>query len=89
MAANEWARKGLFDLLRRMGLDPMEFQSVANKVRQGSPTMEAILQKAFQDADAVIALSHPMTRRRCEKVSARRASPETRGSARNPGRTYC
>jgi predicted nucleotide-binding protein len=56
---NEKARAGLFDLLRRMGLEPMEFQSIANRVRTGSPTMEAILEKAFKDADAVIALFTP------------------------------
>ena len=56
---NERVRAGLFDLLRRIGLYPMEFHSIANRVKLGNPTMEAILQQAFKDADAVVALFTP------------------------------
>lgn len=56
---NELARKGMFDLLRAIGLQPMEWEHARALTGSGSPYIGEILDAAFSAAQAVIVLQTP------------------------------
>lgn len=56
---NERARKGLFDFLRSMGLDPIEWSEAITMTGQGSPYIGGVLDAAFANAQAIVVLQTP------------------------------
>lgn len=53
---NEEARKALFDFLRALGLNPLEWDQAIALTGQGAPSIQEILSAAFQKARALIVL---------------------------------
>lgn len=56
---NEEARKGLFDFLRSIGLDPIEWSEAIRLTGKGSPYIGQVLDAAFGAAQAVVVLQTP------------------------------
>ena len=56
---NEAARDAMFQFLRAVGLDPLEWSEARQRTREGSPYIGDILNVAFRDAHAVIVLLTP------------------------------
>ena len=53
---NEDASKQIFDLLRKVGLDPIEFGQARSVTEKGSPYIGEILDAAFVHAQAIVVL---------------------------------
>lgn len=53
---NEAARLAMVDFLRAVGLDPVEWSQAVASTGVGTPTIDAVLDKAFEDAQAVVVL---------------------------------
>ncbi|OEV27107.1 nucleotide-binding protein [Streptomyces nanshensis] len=56
---NELARKGLFEFLRAIGLDPIEWSEAIQMTGKGSPYIGEVLDTAFASAQAVVVLQTP------------------------------
>jgi len=56
---NEKARRGLFEFLRSLGLDPIEFSEAIRLTGKGAPYIGQILDAAFGAAQAVVVLQTP------------------------------
>jgi predicted nucleotide-binding protein len=56
---NEPARKGLFEFLRSIGLEPIEWQEALAMTGQGLPYIGDVLDAAFGAAKAVVVLQTP------------------------------
>jgi predicted nucleotide-binding protein len=56
---NQQARKGLFDFLRSIGLDPIEWSEAIRLTGKGSPYIGQVLDAAFGAAQAVVVLQTP------------------------------
>lgn len=56
---NEPARKALFELLRALGLDPIEWTEAIRLTGKGSPYIGEVLDAAFGAAQAVVVLQTP------------------------------
>lgn len=56
---NEVARKALFDFLRAIGLDPIEWSQAVAMTGKGSPYIGEVLDTAFAAAQAVVVLQTP------------------------------
>ncbi len=56
---NELARKGLFEFLRSIGLDPIEWSQAIALTGKGSPYIGEVLDAAFGAAQAVVVLQTP------------------------------
>ena len=56
---NEPARKGLFDFLRSIGLDPIEWSEAIQMTGQASPYIGDVPDAAFGAAQAVVVLQTP------------------------------
>ncbi len=56
---NLQARDGIFDFLRTIGLNPIEWSQALNLVETAGPFVGEILEKAFQNAQAVVVLLTP------------------------------
>lgn len=53
---NEKARRAMFDFLRSIGLDPIEWNQAIKSTRKATPFIGEVLDRAFEDARAVIVL---------------------------------
>ncbi|MGC5011988.1 TIR domain-containing protein [Streptosporangium sp. DT93] len=53
------ARKSIFDLLRRMGLHPLEWESIVRDTGSGSPYLGDVVRHAFTMVQAVVVLLTP------------------------------
>ncbi|MFJ8846615.1 TIR domain-containing protein [Streptomyces cyaneofuscatus] len=53
------ARRGLFEFLRAIGLDPIEWSEAGRMTGKGSPYIGEILDAAFGSAQAVVVLPTP------------------------------
>ena len=56
---NENARRALFDFLRAIGLDPIEWSEAIRLTGEGSPYIGHVLDAAFAEAQAVVVLETP------------------------------
>ena len=56
---NEQLRRSMFDFLRSIGLDPMEWTKAVDLTGQGSPYIGEVLDAAFDHATAVVVLMTP------------------------------
>ncbi len=56
---NEAARRGLFEFLRSIGLDPIEWSKAIRLTGKGSPYIGQVLDAAFEAAQAVVVLQTP------------------------------
>lgn len=56
---NDRARRGLFEFLRAIGLDPIEWSEAGRMTGKGSPYIGEILDAAFGSAQAVVVLQTP------------------------------
>lgn len=56
---NELARKALFEFLRALGLDPIEWSQAITMTGKGSPYIGEVLDAAFGAAQAVVVLQTP------------------------------
>ncbi len=56
---NEPARKGLFEFLRAIGLDPIEWSEAIRLTGKASPYIGQVLDAAFSSAQAVVVLQTP------------------------------
>lgn len=56
---NESARRGLFEFLRSIGLEPIEWSEAVAMTGQGSPYIGDVLDAAFSSAQAVVVLQTP------------------------------
>ncbi len=56
---NESARRALFDFLRALGLDPIEWSEAIRLTGKGSPYIGEVLDAAFGAAQAVVVLQTP------------------------------
>ena len=56
---NEPARKGLFDFLRAIGLEPIEWSQAIRMTAKASPYIGEVLDAAFNTAQAVVVLETP------------------------------
>lgn len=56
---NELARRGLFDFLRSIGLEPIEWSHAIELTGRGSPYIGEILDTAFKSAQAIVVLQTP------------------------------
>jgi Predicted nucleotide-binding protein containing TIR-like domain len=53
---NELARKAMFEFLRSLGLDPMEWTKAVARTGEGAPAVKKILDTGFARAQAVVVL---------------------------------
>lgn len=53
---NEKARRAMFDFLRSLGLDPIEWNRAIKSTGKGAPFIGEVLDKAFEIAQAIIVL---------------------------------
>lgn len=56
---NDLARRGLFEFLRAIGLDPIEWSEAIQMTGKGSPYIGEVLDTAFANAQAVVVLQTP------------------------------
>ena len=56
---NENARKAMFEFLRSIHLDPIEWSEALNATKRGTPSIEEILDRAFGIAQAIVVLLTP------------------------------
>ncbi|MFS8102093.1 nucleotide-binding protein [Lentzea alba] len=56
---NEKARRGLFDFLRALKLEPMEWTQVLAEVRQGSPRITDVITAVMSKGCAIVVLATP------------------------------
>lgn len=56
---NEPIRRSMFDFLRSIGLQPLEWSSLIAKVNEGAPYIGQVLDAAFTAAQAVVVVSTP------------------------------
>jgi predicted nucleotide-binding protein len=56
---DEKVRKAVFNLLRGLHLNPLEWSALIARTRQGSPIIAQVLDAAFRDAVAVVVLLTP------------------------------
>jgi hypothetical protein len=59
LGRNEHARKALFEFLRSIGLDPIEWSQAIGMTGKGSPYIGEILDSVFSAAQAVVVLQTP------------------------------
>lgn len=74
---NERARKALFDMLRAIGLSPMEFSTLVAKTKKGSPHISDALDAAFVAAQAVVVLFTPDDEAMLKKEFQKHDDPPT------------
>lgn len=79
-------RNSLFNFLRALGLDPIEWSKAVKATKKGAPYIGEVLDRAFKDASAVVVLLTPDDQARLKKKLAKKSDPawETRltGQAR-------
>lgn len=56
---NDRMRRAMFDFVRSLGLQPLEWSSAVKATKKGSPYVGEVLDKAFAKASAVIVLMTP------------------------------
>ncbi|WP_081898606.1 TIR domain-containing protein [Herbidospora cretacea] len=56
---DEAARRAVFDLIRRMGLEPLEWETLVNRTRSASPYLEDPIREGFAIAQAILILMTP------------------------------
>jgi predicted nucleotide-binding protein len=56
---NELLRKSIFDFLRCIGLEPLEWEKAVLKAKGGNPYVEDILRKAMEDVHVIVVLLTP------------------------------
>lgn len=65
-------RRAMFDFVRSIGLEPLEWSSAVKATRKGSPYPGEVLDKAFAKASAVIVLLTPDDEAQLKKVHWRK-----------------
>jgi predicted nucleotide-binding protein len=65
-------RRAMFDFVRSLGLEPLEWSSAVKATRKGSPYPGEVLDKAFAKASAVIVLLTPDDEAQLRKVHWRK-----------------
>jgi predicted nucleotide-binding protein with TIR-like domain len=60
----------MFDYVRSIGLEPLEWSSAVKATRKGSPYPGEVLDKAFAKASAVIVLLTPDDEVQLKKITA-------------------
>jgi predicted nucleotide-binding protein len=56
---NDFLRQSMFNFLRTIGLHPLEWSQLVASTGSGSPFVSSILDRAFEQAQAVVALFTP------------------------------
>jgi Predicted nucleotide-binding protein containing TIR-like domain len=76
---NDAARRAMFDFLRSIGLQPLEWSQLIRETRKASPYVGEVLDKGFEVAQAAIALMTPddMARLRMSLQGSNEPSHET------------
>lgn len=69
---DEKLRRAMFDFVRSIGLEPLEWSSAVKATRKGSPYPGEVLDKAFAKASAVIVLLTPDDEAQLRKVHWRK-----------------
>lgn len=69
---DERLRRAMFDFVRSIGLEPLEWSSAVKATRKGSPYPGEVLDKAFAKAAAVIVLLTPDDEAQLKKIHWRR-----------------
>lgn len=79
---NELARKGLLEVLRALGLDPIEWSEAVRITGKGSPCIGEVLDTAFSNAQAAVVLQTPRRRHQsAREPDVRRATTSPPGSS--------
>lgn len=73
---NRLARKALFDFLRALGLDPIEWSEAVQMTGKGSPYVGEVLDTVFASAQAVVVLQTPDDVAYLHESLARPGDPE-------------
>lgn len=69
---DEKLRRAMFDFVRSIGLEPLEWSSAVKATRKGSPYPGEVLDKAFAKASAVVILLTPDDEAQLRKVHWRK-----------------
>lgn len=69
-------RSSMFTFLRALGLEPIEWNKAAKATKKGSPYVGEILDKAFQEASAVVILLTPDDQARLKKKFVKKSDPK-------------
>lgn len=77
---NERLRRAMFDFLRALGLQPIEWQRALSDTKTASPYIGQVLDKAFQNATAVVVLLTPDDEARLRGDLVKRSDPEYESS---------
>jgi predicted nucleotide-binding protein len=77
---NEVLRKSMFDLLRSLGLDPIEWEKAVAKVRGGNPYLGDVLRANMADAQAIVVLFTPDEEARLKAELCNRGEKRTEGA---------
>lgn len=64
---NDGMRRAMFDFVRSLGLQPLEWSSAVKATKKGSPYVGEVLDKAFAKASAVLVLMTPDDEARLQK----------------------
>jgi predicted nucleotide-binding protein len=72
---NESARRSVFEYLRSLGLQPIEWTQAIKRTGQGSPYIGDILETAFREAAAVVVLFTPDDEARLRKEHIKPRDP--------------
>lgn len=73
---NEALRRGMFDFLRAIGLQPIEWQHALKATGTASPFIGEVLDKAFKDANAVVVLLTPDDEAQLREEFRKRTDPD-------------
>lgn len=73
---NEALRRAMFDFLRAIGLQPVEWQHALKATGTASPYIGEVLDKAFEDATAVVVLLSPDDEAQLREEFRKRTDPD-------------
>jgi predicted nucleotide-binding protein len=83
---NENLRKSMFDFLRSIGLEPIEWEKAVAKARGGNPYVGDVLRKAMESAQAIVVLFTPDEEARLKAEFCNRGEKRTEGALSSQAR---
>lgn len=83
---NEALRKAMFDFLRSIGLEPIEWEKAVAKTRGGNPYVGDVLRKAMEQAQAIVVLFTPDEQAQLKAEFCSRGEKRTEGTLSSQAR---
>lgn len=83
---NETLRKSMFEFLRSIGLDPIEWEKAVAKAKGGNPYVGEVLRTAMERAQAIVVLFTPDEEARLKPEFCARGEKRTEGALASQAR---